>query len=283
MKVVRTFATSANLGPGFDTLGICFNIYNEYSFEQSDAFLLEGFEDEFIDPNNNLIIQSYLKVFKKLNKEIINIKLKQLVQNIPTSRGLGSSASCIVAGVLIANDILGNILSTDEIFQIASSIEGHPDNVAPLIFGGMTCSFKNDIFKTIKFNISEIFNFTVCIPPFKLSTAKARSVLPKEVKMEEAVSNISHSIALIKALEIGNMDLLLDANIDKLHQNYRFPLINNSEYFINFAKENNIACMISGAGPTILLISDKKVNITYDDWKTFEVELNNQGAYIYEK
>ena len=283
MKVVRTFATSANLGPGFDTLGICFNIYNEYSFEQSGDFLLEGFEDEFIDPNNNLIIQSYLKVFKKLNKEIIYIKLKQLVQNIPTSRGLGSSASCIVAGVLIANDMLDNILTIDEVFQISSSIEGHPDNVAPLIFGGMTCSFKNDIFKTIKFNISDIFNFTVCIPPFKLSTAKARAVLPKDVKMEEAVSNISHSIALIKALEIGNMDLLLDANVDKLHQNYRFPLINNSEYFINFAKENNIACMISGAGPTILLISDKKVNISYDDWKTFEVELNNQGAYIYEK
>ena len=149
MKVVRTFATSANLGPGFDTLGICFNIYNEYSFEQSGDFLLEGFEDEFIDPNNNLIIQSYLKVFKKLNKEIIYIKLKQLVQNIPTSRGLGSSASCIVAGVLIANDMLDNILTIDEVFQISSSIEGHPDNVAPLIFGGMTCSFKNDIFKTI--------------------------------------------------------------------------------------------------------------------------------------
>ena len=283
MKIVRTFATSANLGPGFDTLGICFNIYNEYGFEKSECFYLEGFEEEFIKSGNNLIIQSYIEVFKQLNKEVIYIKLKQIVQNIPTSRGLGSSASCIVAGVLIANEMLGNILTVDEIFQISSKIEGHPDNVAPLIFGGMTCSFKNDTFKTIKLNLSNIFNFTVCIPPFKLSTSKARAVLPKEVKMSDAVSNISHSIALIKALELGDMNLLLDANIDKLHQDYRYPLINNSSYFINFAKENNLTCMISGAGPTILLISDKKLNFEYNDWKIYEVKVNNQGAYIYEK
>lgn len=283
MKIVRTFATSANLGPGFDTLGICFDIYNEYSYEVSNEFSLEGFNDGYSDPNNNLIITSYKEVFNVLQKDITPIRLTEIIQNIPLSRGLGSSASCIVAGVLIANDILGNVLSTDEIFQIASKIEGHPDNVAPLIFGGMTCSFKNDKYITIKLNVSNNLKFMVCIPPFELSTEKARSVLPKEVKMSDAVSNISHSIALTKAIELGDVDLLIESSIDKLHQEYRFPLIKDSSWFIEYAMENNSSCMISGAGPTILLISNKILNISFKNWIIREVKINNQGAYVYEK
>ena len=108
-------------------------------------------------------------------------------------------------------------------------------------------------------------------------------VLPENVKMADAVSNISHSVALIKALELGNMELLKQANIDKLHQDYRFPLINDSAYFINYAKNNHATCMISGAGPTILLISKESLNISYKDWKIIEQKVNNKGAYIYER
>lgn len=283
MKVIRTFATSANLGPGFDSFGICLNLYNEYTFEVSRKYEICEFNERFSNPFNNLIIKSYEEVFKRLNKEIIPIKLKQLVQNIPSSRGLGSSASCIVCGVMIANEVLGNFLSIDEVFQIASLIEGHPDNVAPLIFGGLTCSFKNELFHTVKFNCCEDFKFTVCIPSFELKTSTARSVLPKCVTMSDAVSNISHSVALIKALETGNMELLKLANVDKLHQDYRFPLINESEYFIEFASNNNCTCMISGAGPTILLISRESLDISLDGWKIVEQSVNNKGAYIYEK
>ena len=138
MKVVRTYATSANIGPGFDCLGICFDIYNEYAFEKSSKYELVGFHKNYSKPKYNLIISAYEKVFDIKNKKLEYIKLTEVVKNIPNSRGLGSSASCIVAGILIANEILGNILDKDEIFQIASSIEGHPDNVAPLIFGGFT-------------------------------------------------------------------------------------------------------------------------------------------------
>lgn len=283
MKVIRTYATSANLGPGFDSFGICLNLYNEYSFEKSHTYIINVFDERFSIPCNNLIIESYEEVFKKLNKEIIPIKLTELIQNIPSSRGLGSSASCIVSGVMIANEILGNILSVDEVFQIASSIEGHPDNVAPLIFGGLTCSFKNDVFHTIKFNCDESFKFTVCIPSFELKTSVARNVLPKSISMADAVSNISHSVALVKALESGDMELLKLANVDKLHEEYRFPLIKGSDYFIKYAKENNATCMISGAGPTILLISKDSLNVNLDDWKIIEQCVNNKGAYIYEK
>ena len=224
MKIVRTFATTANLGPGFDAFGLCLDLYNDYSFEISNEYIIEGFDERFSSPANNLIIQSYEKVFEVLDEPIIPIKLVEVVQNIPTSRGLGSSASCILAGVLIANDILhnGNALSQDMIFQIASSIEGHPDNIAPLLFGGLTCSFKNDKYFTIKSEVSNNFKFTLCIPSFELKTSDARRVLPKEVSMSDAVSNISHSVALFKALELGDMELLKNANIDKLHQDYRF-------------------------------------------------------------
>lgn len=283
MKIVRTYATSANLGPGFDAFGICLNLYNEYAFEVSNKYEINEFNEKYKNPENNLIIKSYEKVFNILNKKVIPIKLTELEHNIPTSRGLGSSASCIVSGVMIANNILGDILSIDDVFQIASSIEGHPDNVAPLIFGGLTCSFKNDKYYTVKCSPSNDFIYTVCIPSFELKTSVARSVLPENVKMADAVSNISHSVALIKALELGNMELLKQANIDKLHQDYRFPLINDSAYFIDYAKNNPATCMISGAGPTILLISKESLNISYKDWKIIEQKVNNKGAYIYER
>lgn len=283
MKIVRTYATSANLGPGFDAFGICLNLYNEYAFEVSNKYEINEFNEKYKNPENNLIIKSYEKVFNILNKKVIPIKLTELEHNIPTSRGLGSSASCIVSGVMIANNVLGDILSIDDVFQIASDIEGHPDNVAPLIFGGLTCSFKNDKYYTVKCSPSNDFIYTVCIPSFELKTSVARSVLPENVKMADAVSNISHSVALIKALELGNMELLKQANIDKLHQDYRFPLINDSAYFIDYAKNNPATCMISGAGPTILLISKESLNISYKDWKIIEQKVNNKGAYIYER
>ena len=249
----------------------------------SNKYEINEFNEKYKNPENNLIIKSYEKVFNILNKKVIPIKLTELEHNIPTSRGLGSSASCIVSGVMIANNILGDILSIDDVFQIASDIEGHPDNVAPLIFGGLTCSFKNDKYYTVKCSPSNDFIYTVCIPSFELKTSVARSVLPENVKMADAVSNISHSVALIKALELGNMELLKQANIDKLHQDYRFPLINDSAYFINYAKNNPATCMISGAGPTILLISKESLNISYKDWKIIEQKVNNKGAYIYER
>lgn len=285
MKVVRTFSTSANVGPGFDCLGICFDLYNDYSFEVNDKYLLEGFEEKYCDPKINMIIQSYEKVFEKLNKEIIHIKLNQISQNIPTARGLGSSASCIVSGIMIANDVLNNILSKDEVFQIASELEGHPDNVAPLIYGGFTCSFKEEEYVKVELNINPIFNFMVCIPPFELSTALARSVLPKEISVQNAVFNMSHLVAMIKALENGDMDLLKQGKQDLIHEPYRYKLIKDSDVVINYAKEHNAVCLISGAGSTLLLISKDKINKIeqLNNWRFEEVKVNNKGAYIYEK
>lgn len=285
MKVVRTFSTSANLGPGFDTFGICFDLYNDYSFKKSNEYQLINFDDKYSDPKNNLIIQSYEKVFEVLNKKIEYIELVQLEQNIPTSRGLGSSASCIVSGIMIANDLLGDPLSKEDVFQLASSIEGHPDNVAPLIYGGLTCSFKDDKFYKVQLDVNKIYKFMVCIPPFELSTALARSVLPKEIKMSDAVFNISHAVTMIKALENGDMDLLKKGKQDKLHEPYRYSLIKDSDVLLKYCDQNNCVCMISGAGSTMLVISDKDINDMniLSDWKFEKVNINYNGAYVYEK
>ena len=160
MKIVRTYATSANIGSGFDTLGMCFNLYNEYEFKINSYYEIVGFDKEFQNPANNLIISSYEEVFNRLKKTIIPIYLKEIKRNIPPSRGLGSSASCIVAGIMIANDVLSNPLTKEELFQIASSLEGHPDNVAPLIFGGFCASFKSDKYYTTSLKVNKKLTFT---------------------------------------------------------------------------------------------------------------------------
>lgn len=285
MKVVRTFSTSANIGPGFDCLGICFDLFNDYSFEISDEYLLKGFDNKYLDPSKNLIIKSYEEVFKKLNKDLVYIKLNQIAQNIPTSRGLGSSASCIVSGIMIANEVLNNILSKDEVFQIASELEGHPDNVAPLIYGGFTCSFKDDEYIKVELNVNQAYNFMVCIPPFELSTALARSVLPKEISVKNAVFNMSHLVAMIKALENGDMELLKRGKQDLIHEPYRYKLIKDSDVVIDYANKKNAVCLISGAGSTLLLISKDKINKIdcLNDWRFEEVKVNYKGAYVYEK
>ena len=285
MKVVRTFATSANIGPGFDTLGICYDVYNEYSFNISKSFKLDGFKKEFSYPETNLIIESYQRTFQFLNKELICISLKEEIQNIPESRGMGSSASCIVAGVLIANDVLGNVLSKDEIFNIAATLEGHPDNVAPLIYGGFTSSYKSDKFYTNQFKVNDEYKFLLLIPPFKLSTKKAREVLPKLVEMKVATSNIANTISTIFALENGDINQLIRANNDLLHEPYRLPLIENADKIKYIAKQNNASAYISGAGPTMLVISKNDILDKFDleNWKKIIVNVNHIGAYVYEK
>ncbi|MBQ8292749.1 MAG: homoserine kinase [Bacilli bacterium] len=283
MKTVRTYATSANLGPGFDCLGVCFDIYNEYDFEVTKSYELVGFDNDFLNPANNLIIKSYEKVFEIKNQKLKYIKLVESQKKIPTSRGLGSSASCIVAGVMIASSVLGDILTKDEIFQISSMIEGHPDNVAPLIYGGLTCSFKNDKYHTIKYNVDDSFKFNVCIPTFELKTVDARRVLPKEVSMNDAVSNIAHTVGIVKAIETGDFELLKLSAIDKLHEPFRFPLIKDSEVVIKYGQVNNVVTLISGAGSTMLLISNQSIDFKHKDWLIKEVKVLKEGAYIYEK
>lgn len=254
MICVKTCATSANLGPGFDTLGIAFELYNTFEVDLSDTLQFEGVEAEYAN-EDNLFYQAFRKVCEKAE---VNVKCRvKMTTGIPISRGLGSSASLIVAGAVSANELLGKPLNIGQIFEICTAIEGHPDNVAPCLFGGLTCSYTSDKPHTIPLPLSDKWCFTAIVPEYPLSTEKARAVLPETVSRNDAVFNAAHVALLVKALEMGTPLLLKEAAQDKLHQPFRKQLIRDYEKMEQICYENGAsAFMLSGAGPTTLVISD---------------------------
>lgn len=258
MLKVKVSATSANIGIGFDCLGMALNISNEFTFEIDDSFNYYGFKEEYCN-DFNLVKLAYSKVFEYAEKDIIPVKIG-FNGNIPIARGLGSSSSLIVAGVFAANYYLGGIFSKDELFQICALMEGHPDNVAPAIYGGFTASYLvNGVYKCINYPVNNLF-FKIIIPPFEVKTSDARKVLPSNVSYSDAVSNISRVINLPKAFSDGDIDLLKELLIDKLHEPYRMKLIDG---YIDIKKsvEDCGGCLvISGSGSTMLVISDKIID-----------------------
>ena len=295
MIKVRVPATSANLGPGFDSLGISLNIYNEYEFERKEekGLFFEGFEEEFQN-KNNIIFMAIKKVFDKYNFKFEGIRIKIIKQDIPISRGLGSSSSCIVAGLIGAFALMGKEINRDEILSLAVEIEGHPDNVCPAIFGGLVSTIMVDNKKPL-YNCVEVkdgIKFVALIPRFKLSTEKARAILPKEIPFRDCIYNIGRAALLISCFSNGNYALLKEATKDRIHQRFRSKLIDNFDEVYNKSLElGAFCCFLSGAGPTLMAIVDKE-NIGFVDnfinfmkeqninWDIEELEIDKHGAKI---
>lgn len=275
-------ATSANVGPGFDCFGIAFNLFNEYAIEKSDKMKITGCDISFTSKTNifNVAFNETMKVLNKKGSYHVHYE-----PTIPTSRGLGSSASVIVAGCKTANILYGGFkkLSNDEIFQIASKIEGHPDNVAPAIFGGLTTStqFKNGKYYHKKYKVSKKLFFTALIPDFKTSTEKARKLLPKNYSKLDTINSISHSVLMVPALQNGDFELLKNVCIDYVHEPYRKKLIKDYDYIKKVIEKNDDAIvLISGSGPTLLVISNNKdfanniiLKNTKANWEIKKVEI----------
>lgn len=258
-------ATSANIGPGYDCLGIALNLYNKFYFEEIDeGIIIENKEKEYIN-EDNMVYQSMLYFFEKVKPSIIpkGIKIK-IVDEIPICRGLGSSATCIVAGVMGANYLSKSNLNKEEILKLATEIEGHPDNVAPAIYGNMIVSFmENEKIYHDTIKVPKHLRFCALIPDFELSTEKARAVLPKTIDHKDGVFNISRATLLVTAFMNNNLELLKVACKDKFHQEYRSPLINDYDKIVSYSnKLNCLGTFLSGAGPTIM-------SLTYDDDKYF--------------
>jgi homoserine kinase len=249
-------ATSANLGPGFDTLGIALNRCNSFYIEEVDDI-------DFV--NENLVYRSYRKVFEILDKHHIKVEIG-IDTDIPMSRGLGSSAACIVGGVMGANEMLGGILSKEEILEIATMIETHPDNVAPAIYGGLVTSvMEGESVYSCKVPIKNKLEFITLVPDFKLSTTLAREVLPKTIPHRDGVFNVGRVALLVAALSTGRDDLLIQAFKDRLHQSYRGDLILGFDEIVSFANHNGaLGTYLSGAGPSIMCISNYN-NIEFKD------------------
>ena len=248
-------ATSANIGPGYDCLGIALNLYNKFYFEEIESGVeINEKETEYIT-EDNLVYKSMMYFFDKIKpkKQPKGIKIK-IKDDVPISRGLGSSATCIVAGLAAANYLSDSNLSKDELLKLATEIEGHPDNVAPAIFGNMIVSItQDDKIYHDKIKIPDNLRFYAIIPNFELSTQKARSVLPKTISLDDGIFNVSRSTLLVTAFMNNNLKLLKVACQDRFHQNHRKPLIKNYDEVINYAnKLNCLGTFLSGAGPTIM-------------------------------
>jgi threonine synthase len=257
--VVTSYATSANLGPGFDALGIALSLKNVFSFSLAKEDSLKGFSGEE-ELKDNLVLRSYHRYFEELHCPYPPVQIEQLEQGIPLSRGLGSSASCIVSGLSAANEIAGRLLNPEQLLSLATSIEGHPDNVAPALFGGLVSSYKDNegTLHVLSYPVSSSLGFLLLIPPQELSTALARGVLPKSYPLSDVTYQASHLLPLLKAFEEGDLPLLEELLLDRIHVPYRLPLIQGGEQVRDLAHHFHLPFTISGAGSSLLVLYKKE-------------------------
>lgn len=292
---VRVPATTANVGPGFDTLGIALTLYNEIEVEEVEKGLfieIHGRDGDKIDTDEkNLVYQSIIKTFDKIGHSYKGLRIKQY-NNIPIARGLGSSAACIVGGVVVANKLCGGVLSQQELLDIAVEIEGHPDNVAPALLGGVVVScYDEGTTNYVRFPVNDLLKFTVAIPEVVLSTESSRGVLPQKVGFKDAVFNVGKSSLLVAALMSGELDKISYALEDRLHQPYRVQLIDSLKDLFDKAKSNGIKeLFLSGAGPSVIYLNwdadkieeEKKfcdlVRSLPEKWQVKSLEGDNQGT-----
>lgn len=278
-------ATSANLGPGFDSLGLALSLYNEFIFSKNNEFEFINMPKKYAN-NDNLVVKASLNTYKYLKVEPIKYSL-EIKSNIPTARGLGSSATCIVAGILIASYLANKELKPSEIIKIGTAIEGHPDNIAPAVLGSLVSSVNGDNIITNKYLIDSKLTFTVVIPDVKVKTSYARKVLPKEYSLEDVVYSLSRAINIPKALENGNIEMLYELLNDKIHEPYRFSLIPDSEKYLQYSKENKLPFCISGSGSCMLFITDKTIKERIINikraYKVLELKASVEGGKIYEE
>ena len=281
---VRVPATTANIGPGFDSMGCALALYNYITCEVLPAgkLVITGCPEQYQN-EENLAVQGYRAVLSRLG--LLNEGLSLNIRaEIPVCRGLGSSAALIAGGAAAANLLHGSPLPPAELLEVTNEIEGHPDNLAPAIYGGLTASLVEDGKpRTVKLPLSPTLRWVAAIPDFELSTHIARAVLPKKVAFTDAVYNASHAAVLAG----GDRELIAMALRDRLHQPYRESLI--PEYGkVKAAAEQcgAIAFCISGAGPTLLALTDEasfaaqfaeKCKRLEHRWNIMELAVDTEG------
>ena len=287
-------ATSANLGAGFDALGLALSFYNTAEMEENDVIDIKSLDGTPIPQDEkNLIYVSVKDMYDVCGKPLKGLTLRQ-TNAIPMARGLGSSSACIIAGLVGANKMLGDPLTKDDLVDLAAQIEGHPDNTAPALLGGiLTAVFDGRKVHWVKQEVYTRLKFVAIIPDFELKTEKARACLPKEISHRDAVYNLSRAALFSASLLIGKFENLKTAVDDRLHQPYRMELIPNVREVFDIAYTHGAyAVYISGAGPTVMAIADESntyfagklqfslENAGLGSWKVHELTIDNEGTKI---
>lgn len=300
MIKVKVPASSANMGPGFDCMGVALSMYNEVCVEEIDA---KGVEIVVLDASKtflptderNYVYTAMDRVFRTAGKSFGGYRIT-IDNSIPVTRGLGSSSAGIVAGLAAANSLLDDVLPVDELLNIACDIEGHPDNVAPALLGGFVVSFRNgDKVRYIKTDVSEDINFGAMIPNFYFQTKKSRGVLPRYVSHKNAIYNVSHASFVASAFMKGDLSQIGAAMRDRLHQGYRISHIKDADYVMRLCRRSGAdACYLSGAGPTImsLIVGDsigfegklaRSLDNKLRDWHLTMMKADNIGVMVIKK
>lgn len=312
MKVsVKVPATTANFGSGFDCFGMALPIYNVITIEETVLpgtgveinIISETDDDDELaiehipKDENNIIYKAVEMLYNSIGQSPSELKIN-IKSQIPIAKGLGSSASIIVGGLIAANELLGKPADEAALLSIAAEVEGHPDNITPAIVGGLVLSSQEDDGSILyrKLPWPEEWQLTLCIPDYELATDISRSVLPKEVSMEDATFNTRRTAMFVDALYSRDAELMKLALQDKLHQPYRTKLVPGLQEIMDSLKheENVIGCVLSGAGPAILIVSqrnnlDKIKSIVNDTWADLNVKtdirtlkIEEHGAQILE-
>lgn len=293
MKTIIIPATSANIGPGFDCLGLALCCYNTISF----AFMEEGLRidlqpqdrDKIPADKRNLIYRIFNNTLQKLGVKTPGLHIAQ-TNDIPAMRGMGSSAACVVGGVWMADAYIGGTLSLQDKIELCAAEEGHPDNILPAIIGGITVGgIDGDDVRYVRIAPPAAMRLCVFVPPFTLSTRKARAALPKSITMQDAVFNLSHAALLTGALATGDLSLLSFAVQDRLHQPYRRPLVPGYDEIERIAKAHGALCVyLSGAGPCMIGIWEGEISGVEElssqteglGWRAMSLQVDEQGCRI---
>lgn len=259
MLKISVPASSANLGAGFDALGLALTLYNHVWMEEADGCHIESADGVPIPMDeSNMVYHTAQVLYQRCGRPFHGLRILQ-ENNIPMARGLGSSSACLVAGLLGANTLLGSPLSKEDVADLAAELEGHPDNVAPALLGGLVTSVMDGgRVHSVSVPVSERIRFAVLIPDFELKTEVARAALPTQVTRQDAVYNLSRAALMTASLFSGSLQNLRVAVQDRLHQPYRFPMIPGAERIFYTAYDlGAYGVAISGAGPSILAIIDR--------------------------
>lgn len=293
MIEVRVPATSANVGPGFDCMGMAVSLYGVVRFSQiAEGLIIRGCPPAWQN-EQNLVYQSCRRVFDVLKLPTPPLEIDIRADAIPSQRGLGSSAVCIVAGLMGANALCGNRLSKAELLAIGTEIEGHPDNIAPALYGGLTISFQEGKkVWTTPLTVDKKFKFCAMIPDYPVVTEAARRVLPTQLPLQDAVYNIGRCASLALALSSGNSEILAHACDDRLHQPYRKALIADYDTIQELCKKHGVLTWyISGSGSTMMAISEAEESLNalkqevcarFPKWQVHCITADEGGAQVRE-
>lgn len=294
MLRIQVPATSANLGAGFDSLGLAVTLYNQVNIDESEGIFIRSLDEVPVPQDgNNLIYKTAKYLFDLCGKPLKGLTIEQ-VNNIPMARGLGSSSACIVAGLLGANELMGRPLGEDELLDAAARMEGHPDNVAPALLGGMVTAVMEEgrVWK-VKQELRDDLSMVAVVPDFELKTADARAALPQEITLKDGVYNLSRAALMAVSLANGQYSNLKAACGDRLHQPYRLRLIPGAEEVLDHCRRLGAWCAyLSGAGSTLMALIPSELSefpqqlrdyldlMGLQNWKIHLLHGDNTGARI---